>query len=135
RGAELGETRPRRAEVVELEDLEADGAVAAGKPDAHVDRVELAALAIGAEPATDVQAAVRRDGDGVEGLGPEVIAQLPEGGERGEVRIGAVESADAGAAVIVEIEVRGEHRAQAREVVGVPRAKDGEARRRRTVGT
>jgi hypothetical protein len=37
---------------------------------------------------------VRLDGDEVERLEPEIAAELPEGGERGEKRVGAVEAAD-----------------------------------------
>jgi hypothetical protein len=43
----------------------------------------------------------------VERLDPEVAAQVPDRGERGEV-VAALEAADAGAAAVVEVEVGGQ---------------------------
>src|SRR5689334_9348687 len=96
-GAQRLEARLRGVEVLELENLEADGSVAAREPEANVDGVERTAFGISAEPAADVQATVRLCGNDVERLDPEVAAQFPNGGERGEISVGAGEEADAGA--------------------------------------
>src|SRR4030095_8927340 len=70
--------RPRDIQILELEDLEPDRAIAPRQPEADVDRIEFTALGIRARPARDIQVAVRGDAVEVESVDAQIAAELPE---------------------------------------------------------
>src|SRR4029077_16882908 len=77
-GAQRLETRLRDVDVVELEDLDADRSAVTQEGDGDEDGLEVAALGVRSEPACHHEATMLRARDGVERLGPEIVAQLPE---------------------------------------------------------
>src|SRR5260221_12173889 len=105
-----------------LEQLRLDHPAAPVKKELYEDGLELAAAGERAEHVGDGEEAVLFLGDDVQPLDDHVGCLLEQRGNRGDVVLGALEPAEAGAPMIVEDEVLRYHGTQAVQVVVGERA-------------
>jgi hypothetical protein len=105
-GAQLVEAREGRLELFDLEQLDSRDALALRPHEIEHERLEVAAFVIRSRKPEHGDTTVRRDGDRVECIGPQVFGKAPPRARGCEIGVRAVEPAGTGAAAIVIDEVR-----------------------------